>query len=175
MEECRLESNSRIRRADISDAEQIIAHTKKVLVESSEFLGTSVEEFHPTLEEEIAWIEHHQQHGLLLVAEREQTIIGLLNFRLSTSKKFSHQGMFGMSIQQAYTNQGIGHSLIQQLIEWAKQDSRVEKISLEVFSNNERAIHLYTKLGFVIEGRRVKNARIAPGVYVDDIMMSMFV
>jgi RimJ/RimL family protein N-acetyltransferase len=170
-----LNPNIIIRKADVSDAEQIIAHTKKVLMESSHFLGTSVEEFQPTLEEEKDWIQHHQQHGLLLVAEVEKTIIGMLNFRLSTSKKFCHQGMFGMSIQEAYTNQKIGRELLQQLIDWARQDPRVEKISLEVFSNNERAIHLYTQLGFIVEGRRVKNAKIAPGIYVDDIMMSMFV
>lgn len=164
-----------IRKAHEDDAEQIILHTKKVLKESSLFLGSSLEEFHPTIAEEKAWINSHNQHGLLLVAEDNGSIIGILNFRLSTSKKFSHKGFFGMSIQEAYTNQGIGASLIKSLIEWAKDDNRVEKISLEVFSNNERAIHLYSKLGFKEEGRLVKNAKLGPNEYVDDIIMSMFV
>lgn len=164
-----------IRKALEADAEQIILHTQKVLEESSYFLGTSLEEFHPTVEEEKAWIQSHNQHGLLLVAEDNGSIVGILNFRLSTSKKFSHKGYFGMSIQEAYTNKGIGSSLIKSLIDWAKEDNRVEKISLEVFSNNERAIHLYSKLGFIEEGRLVKNAKLGPNEYVDDIIMSMFV
>jgi RimJ/RimL family protein N-acetyltransferase len=164
-----------IRKAHESDAEQMILHTKKVLVESSHFLGSSLKEFDPTIDEEKAWIHSHNQNGLLLVAEDNQSIIGILNFRLSTSKKFSHKGFFGMSIQEAYTNKGIGATLITRLIDWAKADNRVEKISLEVFSNNDRAIHLYSKLGFREEGRLVKNAKLGPNEYVDDIIMSMFV
>jgi RimJ/RimL family protein N-acetyltransferase len=164
-----------IRKAQESDAEQIILHKRKVLDESSHFLGSSLEEFEPTIQEEQALIHLHNQNGLLLVAEDNQSIIGLLNFRLSTSKKFSHKGFFGMSIQEAYTNKGIGTTLITSLIDWAKAESRVEKLSLEVFSNNERAIHLYSKLGFIEEGRLVKNAKLGPNEYVDDIIMSMFV
>ncbi|HYK72908.1 MAG TPA: GNAT family N-acetyltransferase [Pseudoneobacillus sp.] len=169
-----MSQNYSIRRAIESDAEQIILHTKKVLEENTDFMGTSLEEFNPTIEEEKAWIHSHSRQGLLLVAEVNKTIIGILNFRLSSTKKFSHQGLFGMSIQESFTNQGIGRSLIKELIQWAKKDNRVEKISLEVFSNNNRAIHLYTKLGFTEEGRRIKQAKISPNEYVDDILMSMF-
>ncbi len=80
-----------------------------------------------------------------------------------------------MSIQEPYTDQGIGSSLLQHLLEWAKKDERVEKVSLEVFSNNKRALHLYEKFGFIEEGRRKKNAKLRPGYYVDDIYMSQFV
>jgi RimJ/RimL family protein N-acetyltransferase len=170
-----MEQNLIIRKGLESDAEQLILHTQKVLEESSHFLGTSLEEYHPTIEEEKAWIHSHNQHGILLVVEDNGSIVGTLDFRLSTSKKFRHKGFFGMSIQEAYTNKGIGASLIKSLIEWAKEDIRVEKISLEVFSNNERAIHLYSKLGFKEEGRLVKNAKLGPNEYVDDIIMSLFV
>jgi RimJ/RimL family protein N-acetyltransferase len=170
-----MEQNFIIRSAVGSDAEQIILHIKKVLEESNQFLGTSPGEFKPTVEEEKDWIHSHKQRGLLLVAEVDGKIIGILNFRLSSSIKFAHQGMFGMSIQESYANLGIGRSLITTLLEWAKEDRRVEKISLEVFSNNDRAIHLYTKMGFTVEGRRVKNAKLGPNEYVDDILMSIFV
>lgn len=169
-----MERNVIIRKAVEKDAEQLILHTKKVLEESSHFLGTSLDEFHPTVEEEKVWINSYNQRGLLLVTEVEGKIIGVLNFRLSSSKKFSHKGLFGMSIQEAYTNQGIGSRLITTLLEWAREDGRVEKITLEVFSNNERAIHLYSKLGFVEEGRMVRNAKLGPNEYVDDIIMSIF-
>jgi RimJ/RimL family protein N-acetyltransferase len=169
-----MKSNVIIRKALENDAEQLIIHTKKVLEESSHFLGSSLDEFHPTIEEEKDWILSHNERGLLLVAEVDGNIIGLLSFRMSTSKKFSHKGLFGMSIQEAYTNQGIGRRLITTLLEWAREDGRVEKITLEVFSNNGRAIHLYSKLGFKEEGRMVRNAKIGPNEYVDDIIMSIF-
>ncbi|WP_026695393.1 GNAT family N-acetyltransferase [Peribacillus kribbensis] len=164
-----------IRKAIESDAEQILEHIKKVLRENSSFMATSLEEFTTTIDQQKEWINAQSTLGLLLVAEVNGIIIGMLNFRLSPRKKFSHQGMFGMSIQERFTSQGIGGALINELLNWAKEDKRVEKISLEVFSNNERAIHLYTKMGFREEGRRIKQAKLSPGEYVDDILMSIFV
>lgn len=163
-----------IRKAVENDAEQIIQHTKKVLEENPDVMGNTLEEFNITIEEEKDWILSHNKHGLLLVAEVNGMIIGLLNFQLSPRKRFSHQGIFGMSIQEEFTNRGIGRALIKNLFAWAKKDSRVEKISLEVFSNNKRAIHLYTKMGFTEEGRRKKQIKLGPNDYVDDILMSKF-
>lgn len=168
-------NNFNIRRAIENDAEQIIKHTKIVLTENPHVMGTTLEEFTTTIEEEKEWINSHQKQGLLLVAEVDENIIGILNFCLSPRKKFRHQGLFGMSIQEAFTNKGIGGSLIKKLLEWAKDDNRVEKISLEVFSNNERAIHLYKKFGFTEEGRRIKQAKLGSNEYVDDILLSKFI
>ncbi len=80
-----------------------------------------------------------------------------------------------MSIQEAYTNQGIGGSLIETLLEWDEKDNRVEKVSLEVFSNNRRAIHVYNKYGFTEEGIRKKQVKLGPGEYLDVIVMSRFI
>ena len=44
------------------------------------------------------------------------------------------------------------------------------KASLEVFSTNGRAIALYKKLGFVIEGVRPRQYQIR-GEWVDDVLM----
>jgi RimJ/RimL family protein N-acetyltransferase len=164
-----------IRKAVQEDAESLLLHFKKVLTENPNFFATTLEEFTITVAEEVEFIHNLEKNGLLLVAEVAGKIIGMLNFQLSPRKRFSHQGMFGMSIQEAYTNMGIGRSLINQLLDWAKNDPRVEKVSLEVFSNNERAIHVYRKLGFVEEGRRVKAAKLGPNEYVDDLVMSVFV
>lgn len=164
-----------IRRATENDAEQIILHTKKVLEENSNVMGTTIGEFDLTIDEEKAWITFHFTQGLLLVAEVNETIIGMLSFRLSPRKRFNHQGMFGMSIQEQFTNKGIGSSLIKTMLKWALDDARVEKISLEVFSNNERAIHLYKKLGFTEEGRRKRQVKLGSNEYLDDILMSKFV
>lgn len=44
--------------------------------------------------------------------------------------------------------QGIATMLIQRLIDFAKNQAKVELISLEVRSDNVAAIHLYEKFGF---------------------------
>ena len=164
-----------IRNATVRDATEIIEHTIKVLKENSTVLGTTLDEFAITTEQEEDWIKLHNQQGILLVTEINKNIIGILSFRLSLRQKYKHQGTFGMSIQQSYTNKGIGSSLLIRLLEWAKGDNRVEKISLEVFSNNKRAIHLYTKHGFSEEGRRKRHVKLGPNEYVDEILMCKFV
>lgn len=80
-----------------------------------------------------------------------------------------------MSIQEKYTNNGIGSLLMNELLKWAKKDHKVEKIYLEVFANNDRAIHLYQKLGFLEEGRKKKHVKQGTAEYVDEIIMSQFV
>ena len=44
--------------------------------------------------------------------------------------------------------QGIATMLMQRLIDFAKNQAKVELISLEVRSDNVAAIHLYEKFGF---------------------------
>ena len=50
------------------------------------------------------------------------------------------------------------------------RDRQFKKASLQVFSTNARAIALYKKLGFEIEGLRKRQYRIR-GEWVDDVMM----
>ena len=57
---------------------------------------------------------------------------------------------------------------------WAEAHPVIEKLCLAVFATNEPAIGLYRKLGFVEEGRRPREVKLAPNQYVDDICMYRF-
>lgn len=61
--------------------------------------------------------------------------------------------------------------LLQTLIKWAEGHPVIEKLSLGVFSTNYPAIHLYKKMGFVEEGRKIKDIKLSHDVYVDDVLM----
>ncbi|RFB18293.1 GNAT family N-acetyltransferase [Bacillus sp. HNG] len=157
------------------DAPQLIEHTKIVLTEST-FMLTTPEEFTLTVEEEEKWIEDHTKPGnLIVVAEIEGKIIGNLNFQTSKKKRLSHLGYFGISIQEAYCNHGIGSKLMEYLLGWAQKEPGLEKVCLEVFSHNKRAIHLYKKFGFKEEGRKVKYVKFSDTHYEDEIIMYKFV
>ncbi len=65
-----------------------------------------------------------------------------------------------------------GKKLMEYVIDGARARG-VEKISLDVFSNNERAIGLYKKYGFRVEGR-LKGQYVLEGRYVDEILMGLF-
>jgi RimJ/RimL family protein N-acetyltransferase len=72
------------------------------------------------------------------------------------------------------TAQGIGGVLINDLLQWASHDARVEKIELLVRATNERAIRLYRGCGFVEEGRIARCLRLENGTYIDDLLMAWF-
>jgi RimJ/RimL family protein N-acetyltransferase len=46
-------------------------------------------------------------------------------------------------------------------------------VELEVFAANEGAIKLYENEGFLVEGRKVRAARLG-GAYLDVVMMALF-
>lgn len=165
-----------IRKAEISDAQSILNHAKIVFAESS-FLLTEPEEYSMTLEKEEEWLNKNSQlKHLVLVAETEEgKIIGMLNFAANERAKVAHIGYFGISIQAAYCNQRIGAKMITDMLEWAEKEPGVEKVCLEVFANNERAIHLYKKLGFAEEGRKIRHIKLRDGSYQDEILMYQFV
>ncbi len=80
-----------------------------------------------------------------------------------------------MSVGREHRGQGIGTALLETLLEWARESPIIEKVGLSVLSKNRRAIGLYEKLGFVAEGRRSREVKLAPGEYLDDISMCRFV
>lgn len=164
-----------IREINVEDAEKLLRHTQLVFTQSS-FLLTTPEEFNLTVEKQRLWISDQLKAGnFLLVAECNGKIIGFLNASQSQRKRVSHNCMFGISIQKDYWNKGIGRKMIERMIGWAINHPTIEKVGLEVFAHNERAIHLYQSLGFVEEGRKKKHIKFEDGSYVDELMMSKFV
>lgn len=164
-----------IREARIEDAEALLKHAVKVYGEGRNLL-TAPEEFNVTFEQEVQWLKDNMEKGhLTLVAEQESTIVGMLNATKGTRKRVKHICMFGISIQHDYCNNGLGSKMIQRLIEWAKEDKDIEKVCLEVFAHNERAIHVYEKLGFRVEGRKERHVKFEDGTYSDELLMGQFV
>lgn len=169
------EQELEIRSAAKSDAEAILAHCRKAFGET-DFLMTEADEFNLTIEEEEAWIERSIRTGdLILVAEVGNKVVGMLNFRRSKSKKVNHLGYFGITIQEKHCNQGLGSKMMKQFLKWADEEPGLEKICLEVFAYNQRAIHLYRQFGFQEEGCKVKHIKRKDGTYADELLMYKFV
>ena len=78
-------------------------------------------------------------------------------------------------VHEGNERQGIGRALMNELLAWARSNPNVDKVELQVRSSNEAAIALYRSLGFVEEGRKTKRLKIAPGEYLDDVYMALWV
>lgn len=129
----------------------------------------------PTVEEERRFIRSmiESPRCVLLVAEAEGEIVGMLDFRGHPEPQRMHAGELGMSTAKHWRGRGVGTKLLERLLEWAERRG-VGRLELRVFSNNPDAIRLYERFGFVAEGRQVHAVRVADG-YVDIIHMARFV
>ncbi len=165
-----------VRSAVKEDAAQVLELSKNVASEEIYHM-TSSSEINLTLEEEEAWIltELENPNHLILVAEVNSQIVGLLDFSNGHRQRIAHTGYFGMSIEKSLREQGIGTMLLRVLLDWASSHPVIEKVCLNVHGNNPRAIALYKKMGFEVEGVRKQELKYGPTEYVDSIVMAKFV
>jgi putative acetyltransferase len=78
--------------------------------------------------------------------------------------------VLGMSVADAWQGRGVGWALLQGLV--AEADAmRIPRVELDVYVDNTRAIALYARAGFVVEGIKRLEAFRA-GAYVDAQVMS---
>ena len=112
--------------------------------------------------------------GRYVVAEKAEKIVGRALLDPMPLAAFSHVFRLTIVVHPGFLGQGIGSSLMRDLMEWSKQSPRVKKIELLVRATNERAIHLYSKLGFVEEGRFRNRVRLPDGSFLDDLAMAWF-
>lgn len=177
--EFQLESGEKIivRNAVPEDAERLLAFASEVLAEATEFFVTEPDEVPRTVEEEGKFLQENldAQGNIALVAENQGVIVGYLNFHNNNRRRQKHRGSFGMSVGKNWRGKGVGSALLQTLLEWAEENSLIEKVCLGVYPTNGRGMALYKKFGFVEEGRLIKEVKMPDGTYVDTILMYRFV
>ncbi|MBI1277900.1 MAG: GNAT family N-acetyltransferase [Anaerolineaceae bacterium] len=99
-------------------------------------------------------------------------VIGVCGFQGGKRKAVRHQGGLGISVNIEWRDKGVGTALMRRLIDWAKNTGIITRMELTVMAHNTRAIHVYEKLGFQIEGRQ-RAALFKDGAYVDVYMMAL--
>jgi RimJ/RimL family protein N-acetyltransferase len=74
--------------------------------------------------------------------------------------------------ERSYWGQGYGADALGALLRFGFEELNLQRISLQVFDFNERAIRCYEKVGFRHEGR-LRQARFVEGRYVDEVIMAV--
>lgn len=107
----------------------------------------------------------------LLVALVDGKLVGNAGLELNTRRRRTHAAHIGMAVHDQYHNLGVGSALMAALIDQADNWLNLLRLELTVFTDNQAAINLYKKFGFVIEGTHVAYA-LRDGAYADVYAMA---
>jgi len=155
-----------------------IADAKNVLVflndpEVRRFLVPGIPYPLSVIEEE-RWIEGQSKEAecksfAIILKETVEYIGGCGFNRINWQSRVATIGIF---LGQPFWNKGLGTEAVRILIEFAFGELNVNKIKLQVFSFNKRAIRSYEKNGFKIEGV-LREEVYRNGQYYDEIVMGL--
>jgi putative acetyltransferase len=111
-------------------------------------------------------------HSLVAVVEGE--VVGELGLTVSDAPRRRHVGEIGMAVRDDRRGIGAGTALMEAALELADRWIGLTRIELHVYTDNERAISLYERFGFVIEGTH-RSFALRDGSYVDAFSMARLV
>ncbi len=95
--------------------------------------------------------------------------LGLITFPNAPRRR--HAARLGMSVHDDWQGKGIGSALMQAGVELADKWLNIMRLELEVYTDNEPAVRLYKKFGFVTEGT-LKCFAYRDGQFVDVYTMA---
>lgn len=159
-----------IREIQTTDAESFLNlckslddETKLMLLEPGE-RTTMVEQIRGQIEWYLS-----RNNSIILVAVDDGELVGYLRAKGGDYARNKHCVHIDCGVRQAFAGQGIGTSLFIELESWARERG-IHRLELTTMTHNKRAIALYTRMGFEIEGVK-KHSFLIDGSYVDDYYM----
>ena len=107
-----------------------------------------------------------------LVAEIEGEVVATAGLHpAGAAVRRRHAMTLGISVTRQAQGKGVGQALMQALCDYADNWAGVLRIELTVFDDNARAIALYRKFGFDIEGTH-RGFAMRNGVYATALTMA---
>ena len=165
-----------IREATKEDAAAILSFMATVGSQSDN-LVTDEKGLPNSLGQEEAYLQHKMEskNSIQLLAFEDHVLIGSAGCDASTRQRICHSGEIGISVLKSYWGKGVGSALLDFLVQWARtSETGLRKLNLTVRSDNDRAIALYKRFGFIEEGR-VKRLFLINGVFYDGMTMGLLI
>lgn len=120
---------------------------------------------------EIIQVDTASPTNLFLVAERAGELVGFSRCEGTDLKRSKHKVTFGIAVLKNHWGQGVGSELLRKSIHWADENG-IRKITLTVLETNCKAMEIYTKFGFEIEGCLKADKKLSDGNYYNTYIMS---
>lgn len=122
----------------------------------------------------VRWVDHHRSaadEAFFVITDQHDRAIGHAALYRIDPEVGSAE--FGILLgDQAVWGKGVGTRVTRFLVEHGFDTLGLHRIFLEVLATNERAQHVYEKLGFVVEGR-LREHQFKEGRHVDVIVMGL--
>ena len=147
----------------------ILAHTQ------TDYLLTYPDEVTFTVEEEGKFLQKKtdSDNEIEILAFVDGKVVGTAGIeQISPKVKLRHRCDFGISIDKEYWGLGIGRALTEACLECAKQ-AGYEQMELEVVADNNRAVGLYKKEGFIEYGRNPRDFKSRLNGYQEVVYMRL--
>lgn len=159
------------RNATEDDAQMLLDYLKTTCGETR-FLLKEPEEITMTLEQEKEFIRNgnESETNVMILGFLDGEYVGNCSLMGKSLMRQKHRASIGIALYQKFTGMGIGRIMIEKLFEVAREKG-YEQVELEVVADNERAIHLYKKMGFEIYGTFVDTMKYKDGTYADEYWM----
>ncbi|HWQ83552.1 MAG TPA: GNAT family protein [Anaerolineales bacterium] len=131
-----------------------------------------------SLEDEEAWFAGMlnrplAEHPMVIEIQREEAWIAVGNCGFHNIDWRARAAEVGIFIgEKSLWNQGYGSEAMRLLLAHGFSTLNLNRIALDVYETNPRAIRSYEKVGFVHEGRK-RQAMFKDGKYFDILIMSV--
>ncbi len=156
----------KIRRAEVSDYAQVY----EMFTSAKVYEGT-LQVPYPSRELWQRRLSENIDSVYYLVGVIDDRIVGMVSVDTFPHKpRRRHAGLLGISVHEEWQGKGVGKELMRAIIDFADNWLNLTRLELEVYADNEAAIHLYERFGFEHEGTMRQHA-FRDGQYVDSKMM----
>jgi putative acetyltransferase len=142
-----------IRRAEPSDADELVSLARAVAAEPEGWLLTRGEWRPASEERRYLKAIRRLDDAAVFVAESADGLVGRLSIARDPHPASQHVADVGLLVAAPYRGKGIGSALLDAAVAWSRRVG-IHKLELHVFPHNTPAIHLYERFGFVREGYR---------------------
>ncbi|WP_299695313.1 GNAT family N-acetyltransferase [uncultured Vibrio sp.] len=137
----------KIRRSEASDARKI-----KEIYECPNAYSNTLQLPHPSIELWEKRTSNIPDNVYSYVATLNGEVVGNIGFEVCVSPRRRHVASFGIGVKDEHLGAGVGSKLLATVIDLADNWLNLVRLELTVYTDNQAAIGLYKKFGFVIEG-----------------------
>ena len=98
-------------------------------------------------------------------------LVGSLACSVRRRERRAHVGQLGMHLHPEFRGRGLGSAMLDALIAWARRHPVLEMLLLDVYPDNEPAMSLYRRAGFVATAAVPGLIKFGAGDYRDVLPM----